>query len=117
MPIPDYSEKNMEKEQMIQDLLEIVRKTPGAILGKLSLEVLYSFVSGFSFSAIMRDNYRPHFDRDFQEFTARMFPDRNKNLHWHHLIGEDVSDIDAFWLFFDLYDRFREEQSQENCVG
>ena len=106
MSIYDYKDFDEEEERKLYSVIETLRKIPGAIIGKPSLDRFHYFLSGFEFGLMILDNYRPHFDRDFQDYVVKMYQG-TENLHWNNIIGKDISDEEAFWKFFEIYDKFR----------
>lgn len=61
----DYGERKEEYERSIYEALTEIRRVPGAILGRPSLERLTQFLSGYEFAIMNLLGYRPYFDKEF----------------------------------------------------
>jgi len=101
-----------ELDESIYDLLELIRKRPGVLIGEPSIYRLDSMLGGCTaglgrFRFKLRDGEDFH---RFQDWVAWRLGYFESTLGWADMIREkSANDEEAFSKFYDLLDEFRRE--------
>lgn len=102
----EYSTKNDKWENLLYNILKRIRRTPALYLGEASLTKLFQFIGGYEYAMIDLVDYRPHFDKEFQTFTEQKYQRKGPQWHWNTIIGEEKTEEEAFFAFYDQLDEF-----------
>ncbi|MEG3439172.1 hypothetical protein V0288_18745 [Pannus brasiliensis CCIBt3594] len=97
-------------------LIDKIKKRPALYLGRRSLSHLCTFLDGYTFALRQQDipvSTEERIFEGFQEWIEEKF-DRASTQHWSRIILFSSEDErDALETFFELFDEFIQENSEE----
>ncbi len=103
---------NWELEEKIYNLIMMVNKNPGPLIGGKNIHRLSTFISGYMFAIFELTGYFCHFDRDFQKYIESHM-DTDLSIHWDTIISKGCTKEEAFDLFYVYFQDFYNKQSTE----
>lgn len=91
----------------IHDLLQLVRKQNGALLGRRSAETLFAFLQGYALARSGPDSSQDYeFLGDFNDWVRRRFRVESTQ-GWAQIIAfycnDGPAELDLFWKLYDQY--------------
>ena len=95
-----YTEKKACFENELKNLLFDIKKRPGVYIGEASLTKLFHFLSGYEYAIMTYENYRLHFDKDFQRYI-QLTTKCEGNYHWNQILSEGRTEREAFEKFYE----------------
>ena len=110
----EYKEKIINKERGLYNMILKMESSPLEWMEEPSLECLFQMISGYEYAIMELDDYRVHFEYEFQEYMLSKFASK-KGLRWDQILCDGRSDIDAYYLFFEFFKDFLKMQGY--CTG
>ena len=105
----------MERQELLYKEIEIIRRCPGACIGRASITALYHNLGGFQMALryfLEPDNPQRLFPLEFwffNEFVARYYNWVESTAGWCGIILEEnqYDEEKSFWVFYELFDAFK----------
>ena len=94
----------------IKDFINAIQNRPKMYVEELRLDYIYYIIIGFLGSNLMNKNYFPNWLLEWVRKNKNEYYEK-RSFYWYHiLIDVTNSEEEAIMLFFELSDKFFEEE-------
>jgi len=94
----------------IEKIIKLIEEKPGIYIGKKSVDRLAHFLSGYECAIADILQERPCFNSQFQSFLEETLGLEWCTEHWSSLISKNRTEEEAFFAFFEYFDKMTESR-------